>query len=427
MPFNILATADLHLGRKSSSVPRNLEESSTQFTWRRIIDYAIDNAVDAVVLAGDIIDWDNRFFEAIGPIQEGFKQLKKEGIEVIVVAGNHDFDVLPDVIKNKGYDHVHLLGENGSWETRKLSNGADELQFVGWSFPRRYVKEDPLLQDWGMDLDPNIPTVGIIHGDITDPDSKYAPLDINNLISDSVDAWVLGHIHKPEIYRESEPLIFYTGSPHALSSKESSMHGPYLLTVDGRQEIAVKQIPLSPVRYETLEIDISETSDETEFRHLVISQLENEVDNLAEELEQVSRLIYDLVLTGHNASLPELDQWSQLADQFEQELLPETFVSIRTIVNRAKPAVENLEQLANQPTPPGILARAILDLQSGKSTPFLEQLTGQLKTKIDSVKTASTYQPLRLQDEPRMASDEDIKKYLLQECQHLLGELLSQK
>jgi len=53
MPLKILATADLHLGRKSSSVPRNLEESSTQFTWQRIIEYAIDKSVDVVVLAGD--------------------------------------------------------------------------------------------------------------------------------------------------------------------------------------------------------------------------------------------------------------------------------------------------------------------------------------------------------------------------------------
>jgi len=427
MPLKILATADLHLGRKSSSVPRNLEESSTQFTWRRIIEYAIDKSVGVVVLAGDIVDRDNRFFEAIGPIQEGFEQLKKEGIAVIVVAGNHDFDVLPDVIKSKEYDHVHLLGENGTWEIKKINSGNGELQFIGWSFPRRYVKEDPLLEDWATNLDPNIPTVGVLHGDVTDPESKYAPLDINNLISDSVDAWVLGHIHKPEIYRESEPVIFYPGSPHALSSKEPAMHGPYLLTIDDRAEVTVKQIPLSPIRYETQKIDISEASDESEFRHLVISQLEKEVQNLAEELERVSRMIFDLVLTGNHTSLSELDQWSQMTDQFEQEMLPETIVSIRTIANKAEPKVENIEQLADQPTPPGILARAILDLQSGTSTPLLKQLTGQLKTKFDNINTSSTYQPLRLQEEPLTASDEEVKKYLLQECHRLLGELLLQK
>jgi aspartate/glutamate racemase len=50
MPFKLLTTADLHLGKKSSNVPRSLEESSTRFTWHRIIEWAVENEVDAVIL-----------------------------------------------------------------------------------------------------------------------------------------------------------------------------------------------------------------------------------------------------------------------------------------------------------------------------------------------------------------------------------------
>ena len=43
MALKILATGDLHIGRKSSGVSENVEESSTKFTWNRIVDWSIKN------------------------------------------------------------------------------------------------------------------------------------------------------------------------------------------------------------------------------------------------------------------------------------------------------------------------------------------------------------------------------------------------
>lgn len=427
MPFKILATADLHLGKKSSNVPRNLDESSTRFTWHRIIEYAVEHEIDAIVLAGDIVDRDNRYFEASGPIQEGFERLHDAGISVIMVAGNHDFDVLADVVRDKEYDHVHLLGEQGTWESCTLQNQKGEIQFVGWSFPSQYVSEDPSVQNWSAELDQNLPTIGILHGNVADSNSKYAPINLNNLIGRSVDSWVLGHIHKPGIHRESDPLIFYPGSPHALSSKEPGQHGPFLLTIEGREAIRYEQVALSPIRYDKLQIDISGVENESEFRNRITGKLSGEVQNNVEQFEQASRAIYDVILTGKHSSLSELDRWGHLAREFEQELLPETLVSIRTVVNRVEPKVENLQQLADQPTPPGILAQAILDLQNGRQSEFNEHLSEQFATKLESVNSANTYQPLRLQEPPLTTSAEDARDYLLQECRHLLSELLSQK
>ncbi|MFH5833194.1 exonuclease SbcCD subunit D [Halalkalibaculum sp. DA384] len=427
MPFKILTTADLHLGKKSSNVPRNLDESSTRFTWHRIVEYAVVNEIDALILAGDVVDRDNRYFEARGPIQEGFERLQDAEIPVVMVAGNHDFDVLTDVIRNREYDHVHLLGEQGTWESYRLQNPKGAIQFIGWSFPSRYVGEDPSIQDWSVNLDPNLPTIGILHGDIADSSSKYAPINLNNLIGGLVDSWVLGHIHKPGILRESEPLIFYPGSPHALSSKEPGQHGPFLLTIEGREAIRYEQIALSPIRYDRLEIDITGVENESEFRNRITSRLSGEVQNNVEKFEQAYRAIYDVILTGKHSSLSELDRWGQWAREFEQELMPETLVSIRTVVNKVEPKVENLQQLAGQPTPPGILAQAILDLQNGRQSEFIDHLSKQFKTKLEGVNSANTYQPLRLQDPPLTASSDDARDYLLRECQHLLGELLLQK
>ncbi len=426
MSVKLLASADLHLGKKSSGIPDLTDECSVRFTWRRMVNLAVDNDVDAVVLAGDIIDRDNRFFEATGPLQDGFNRLKEAGIAVVMVTGNHDFDVLPDVIRIGNHDHVHLLGEKGRWEIRTLSLGEKKVQFAGWSFPVRHVPEDPSTQQWPETPDPDLPVIGLLHGDLTDTNSKYAPLDIHHLIPAKADVWVLGHIHKPGIYRKHGPLIFYPGSPHALHSGEPGAHGPFLLTLEGHETVSVKHIPLSPVRYETLAIDVSKTGDESDFRNRIIGAMSDDVQNRSEELEQVSRLVYDVILTGHHASLNDCDTWSSFAADYKQEMTRETVVSIRKVVNRVEPEIANLEQLAGQTTPVGMLAQAILDLQANRTSGFTDRLLERFQTGLDEINHAGTYHPLKLTEEGGTAEPGEAPQYLLQECRRLLAALLRQ-
>ncbi|CAN5285333.1 DNA repair exonuclease [soil metagenome] len=426
--MKILVSADLHLGKQSSNMKIGEMESSVTFTWHRITDHVIENRMDALVLAGDIIDRDNRFFEAIGPVQKAFDKLDAAGIPVVMVSGNHDFDVLPDIIRNRNYDHVHLLGEKGRWESKIIDTQNGRLQFLGWSFPLQHVMEDPLVQllDYDLDLDPNLPTVGLLHGDLFDRKSHYAPLDQAGFPVGIAQAWVIGHIHKPEIIKKRDPLILYPGSPQALSPKETGPHGPFLLSIEGKNADA-HQVPLSPVRYEQLQIDITDAENESEFRNRVTRGLFDDVRDRVEELVMVTHMVYDILLTGRHSSMRNLENWSGLADEFESEIITETVAKVRKIVNDADPTVENLEELATQPTPPGILAKVILDLESEKSSQFLEELISELKDTIGNVNRSRTYQSLNRFDEHLPESDETARKLLLRESRHLLGELISQK
>lgn len=426
--MNILVSADLHLGKQSSNMKKGEMESSVTFTWQRMTDHVIENRMDALVLAGDIIDRDNRFFEAIGPVQKAFDKLDAVGIPVVMVSGNHDFDVLPEIIRNRNYDHVHLLGEKGKWESRIVDTRNGRLQFLGWSFPLQHVMEDPLvqLQDSDLDLDPNLPTVGLLHGDLFDRKSHYAPLDQAGFPLGIAQAWVIGHIHKPEIIKERDPLILYPGSPQALSPKETGPHGSFLLSLEGKNANA-RQVPLSPVRYEQLQIDITDAENESEFRNRITQGLFDDVRGRVEELDMVTHIVYDILLTGRHSSMRNLEIWSGLTEEFESEIVSETVVKVRKIVNDTEPIVENLAELANQPTPPGILAKAILDLEAGKSSRFLEELISELKDTIGNVNRSRTYQPLIRFDEHLPESDETARTLLLRESRHLLGELISQK
>src|SRR5690625_3861738 len=140
--IRILATADLHLGKSSSHITGS--HASTKFTLNKITEYCVDQKVDVLLLSGDIVDWDNRFFEAYGPLQESFDRLGRHGIKIYLVAGNHDFNVLPQIISTGDNTHVHLLGENQQWEVQEFKKNGQTIQFVGWSFANRDRKSTRL-------------------------------------------------------------------------------------------------------------------------------------------------------------------------------------------------------------------------------------------------------------------------------------------
>ena len=83
-----LHTADLHLGAPfkglKSQSPRwgNIMLEAIPITFQRIIDVAIQDSVDFVIIAGDIFDGAKPSYADFALFLEGLKQLEEAGIEV---------------------------------------------------------------------------------------------------------------------------------------------------------------------------------------------------------------------------------------------------------------------------------------------------------------------------------------------------------
>ena len=129
--LTILAIGDIHLGTIPARLPENLSDAglskhdlSPATAWKCAVDYAIDQQVDAVLLAGDVVESTNARFEAIVPLEQGVQELINNNIQVIAVAGNHDTDALPRLAKL--INGFHLLGEQGIWDKTTLSKMADQ-------------------------------------------------------------------------------------------------------------------------------------------------------------------------------------------------------------------------------------------------------------------------------------------------------------
>ena len=427
MSIKILATGDIHIGQRVSGLPSNADGFSAKDTWKRIVEWAISNTVDIIVLTGDIVDRDNRYFEAVGPIQSGFTRLKEKDISVFIVSGNHDFDVLPQIIKSGSFSNVHLLGAGGEWELFTFKKENEILQFAGWSFPTQYITEDPLDKFNLTDINKDIPCIGLLHGDVFTPDSKYAPIRLHKFKSFPVNTWILGHIHKPQVLNENDPFICYPGSPLAFSSKETDLHGPLLITVNNALIQKPERVLASPVRFEILEIDITGSESEDDLRNKLISQITVLDKSLEKELSDVSCLVYDITLRGTHNNIKQIESWSTgLVNDFEHETSNHTRIFVRKINTNITPGVENLAELANQNSPAGILAQIIIAINNNTKNDFLDEMLIDWKEKHIRFNNKDTFSPLNKSVESA-DNEETGKQCILNESKRLLGELLLQK
>lgn len=66
MAVKILVTGGVRIGRRSGSVEDNPSFAETKYTWKKMVEFAIDEGVDVLALTADIVEQENHFFEAFG-------------------------------------------------------------------------------------------------------------------------------------------------------------------------------------------------------------------------------------------------------------------------------------------------------------------------------------------------------------------------
>lgn len=369
----ILLVGDLHLGRRPPGLDDVLvelgmkpRELSAVVAWEATVDQAIHREARAVVLAGDVVEGMRDRFEAFTHLARGAQRLAEAGIPLLAVAGNHDVEALPRLAER--LPEVRLVGRGGRWEIVPIPGRENEpaVDLVGWSFPSATVRNDPTAAP-GFDRAlagrcAGGPMIGVVHGDLDAPDSRYAPLSRHRLEQAPVDAWFLGHIHTPGTLEGPRPLG-YLGSVGALDPGETGAHGPWELELDGG--LTVRQIPCSPVRFDNVELELGDDAP-VEPDSLLASLGRAVRKRLAPSLERagdhLKLLAVRLSLTGRLAdrrAVRELAELPASARIFPGEDPP---LVLTRITDRTLPAID-LGELAKGPTPAGELARILLALE----------------------------------------------------------------
>ncbi len=364
----VLFVGDLHLGRRPPRLPAGADAASLGpvAAWRACVDAALARHVDAVVLAGDVVESMEDRWHAFAPLEGGVRRLVDGGIAVLGVAGNHDGVALPRLAQC--LSEFRLLGADGSWEDFRLE-AADgfPLRIRGRSFQGRHEQEDPTRSLPPVEEGP--PLVGVVHGDLDAAGSRYAPLDGRNL-RNSGHPWFLGHVHKPGSL-DRPPHIGYLGSICGLDPGEPGIHGPWLAEFGPSGLRAVEQISLAPLCWERGRCDLS--SLEATDAELLEDQLQSLLrDTLKTILERRSyRELHFLGCRLHLCGalpMPVLARLPEVLERVRSEMPWEdrdgVTVFVEELIDETEVALD-LQRLVEGGGLPGILARRLLLLQRG--------------------------------------------------------------
>ncbi|NUQ01123.1 MAG: DNA repair exonuclease [Armatimonadetes bacterium] len=390
----LLCTADLHLGRRSS-LPgaRGGPEVYASDAWRRIVDCALAESVAAVLIAGDLVDDDRARYEATGPFERELNRLAAAAIPCYVVAGNHDHEALQRLAAGPAAENLRWLGRDGSWEEAILP-GDVELAIHGWSFPASHHGQSPLA-NYPYPDQPGRFTIGLLHADLGQPGSRYAPVHEAELTAHPYVFWLLGHIHAHRTVSIGDHVVaLYPGSPQALDLNEPGAHGAWLLELLPGGGTRLEFVPLSSVRYERPEIDLTNT-DPGSLEETVWAA----IGHLAVEVRGAGgaaprwlccrpRLVGSTSVCGNLGEV--MAPLTQLVHEVDgQEWLLDGWI------DQTEPVLDQaLESLATGAHPPAVLARLLLALQAGgeeelvtKARELLEPLHGRYPEVAEEVVT----------------------------------------
>ena len=312
MAFKFIHCSDLHIDspfKGFSSVEDQLAEvlrKSTYQAFQNIVELALKEKVEAVLIAGDIYDGAEKSLEAQLKFRHGLQKLSDKGIDTFIVHGNHDpLDSWSASLEWP--ERVHIFSGTQVECLPVERNGVVKAYVHGISYPKRDVTEN-LSKNFSRGNGEGF-AIGLLHSNVGHQSGhdNYAPCSMDDLIAAKMDYWALGHIHRFRVLRESNPAVVYSGNSQARHMRESGEKGCCLVTLNKNTGPLIQFIPVDAVRYIQGEVDLSGTITLEEVIHTVRSKCEY----FADQTKQRDVFI-DLSLNGRTQVHSELQRGDTL-------------------------------------------------------------------------------------------------------------------
>lgn len=301
--MKILHTSDLHIGKYIGTY--DLKED-TEYVLNQVVDTAIRERVEVVLISGDVFDRPNPSEEAIKMYVSFLKELLDKNIKVIAISGNHDSGIRLSAYKDilgKGY---FVEGEfNSPMRKVSLNDEYGPVNFYMLPFFTPFIVKSNLKLEKGLEnydlamdeiikrenIDTSQRNIILAHQFVagfkfggSEEDFSYSNGDEKNVAGVGIisldkfqnfDYVALGHIHKPQ--KISRETIRYSGS--LLKYKTSEIDGPdksvVIIDLKEKGNIEVKLDPIKPlhpfVKIEGLLSELTNTNpNENDYVFLIV-------------------------------------------------------------------------------------------------------------------------------------------------------------
>ena len=303
LDMKILHTSDLHIGKYIGTY--DLKED-TEYVLNQVVDTAIRERVEVVLISGDVFDRPNPSEEAIKMYVSFLKALLDKNIKVIAISGNHDSGIRLSAYKDilgKGY---FVEGEfNSPMRKVSLNDEYGPVNFYMLPFFTPFIVKSNLKLEKGLEnydlamdeiikrenIDTSQRNIILAHQFVagfkfggSEEDFSYSNGDEKNVAGVGIisldkfqnfDYVALGHIHKSQ--KISRETIRYSGS--LLKYKTSEIDGPdksvVIIDLKEKGNIEVKLDPIKPlhpfVKIEGLLSELTNTNpNENDYVYLIV-------------------------------------------------------------------------------------------------------------------------------------------------------------
>ena len=220
-----------------------------------MIQFAIDEKVDLVLIAGDIFDGDWSDYKSGLEFIAGLADLDKAGVRVAMVRGNHD-------AANKMSRRLKWPKNTFEFRSRTPETHViDDLDVAihGQSFPNGAVPQN-LAQNYPVARG-DLFNIGLLHTSGSGPSAHatYAPCSVNDLTAKGYDYWALGHVHTRSTLCDSPPVVF-PGNLQGRHINEPGERGFMLVTVEANHVQDIRFVPIDVLRWQRIDVNVSNAS-----------------------------------------------------------------------------------------------------------------------------------------------------------------------
>lgn len=254
--FRFLHAADIHLDSplhglsRYEGLPVDEIRSATRAAFDNLVQCAVDEAVDFVVIAGDLFDGDWRDMATGLYFAKAMGRLDQARIPAFLLAGNHDAaSVISRTVPWP--PNVRLFGSRRP-ETHRLPEISVAVH--GQSFSTPAVTENLVLAYPAAEA--HTFNIGMLHTALAGRQghADYAPCSVDDLRSRGYDYWALGHVHEFEVV-STEPYIVFPGNVQGRTIRETGAKGAVLVDVADGEVTSVERIELDVIRWARLDVD----------------------------------------------------------------------------------------------------------------------------------------------------------------------------
>ena len=288
--MKVIHCADLHLDSRLTSVlPKELANKRKRelvVTFLNMVDYAVNNDVSSIIIAGDMFDTDRILVSTRNSVIGAI--LANPSIDFYYLRGNHDMD---NVLSEEASipDNLHFFDD--SW-TGYILNGKTKgnIRLYGAELTKANSK------DLCLKLQPDSAQFNIVtlHGQISASAAKDKAENINvkDLKGKGIDYLALGHIHayKEEMI-DARCTLCYPGCLEGRGFDECGEKGFVVLDIDEESRTYTHEfVPFASRMLFEEEIDVTGVSGTYE----ILENIRAFMDNTTIESKHLVRL----ALTG---------------------------------------------------------------------------------------------------------------------------------